>query len=305
MTISCSLAIEGNQLLFPASLPGVSRGRDAASVLQPQPCHWAWSITRMPSGPGSSWHAGNLLDFTSSVTRTNASGRTNFSAARLHAFSIVFQHDLLFVTAEFSPRCSTYPCKLPFSGCWRRLNLAQHLSSSSFPKGKQKTPCSGLQLEDEGHGAQSDTASFKKQEGGRSLLHHLIITVAGPKKSALWGLNPAFNTGSPPYGCSRMVESQSQKYLSCWAGALQVSLSCNWNRTIHLPHFLLFHLTLNRSLREGDQARPWVKGVGYSIPVSPGPCLHHFTRLQCFPALGDPKPEMFMLHVVAQSCIFP
>lgn len=181
MTISCSLAIEGNQLLFPACLPGASRGRDAASVLQPQPCYWAWSITRMPAGPGSSWHAGNLLDFTSSVTRTNASGRTNFSAARLHAFSIVFQHDLLFVTAEFSPRCSTYPCKLPFSGCWRRLNLAQHLSSSRFPKGKQKTPCSGLQLEDEGHGAQSGTASFKKQEGRKSLLHHLTITVAGPK----------------------------------------------------------------------------------------------------------------------------
>ena len=121
----------------------------------------------MLTGPGRSWHAGHLLDFRSSFTRTNASGRTNFSAARLHAFSIVFQHDLLFVTAVFSCTCSTYPCKLPVSGCQRRLNLAQHLSSSRFPKGKQKTPCSGLQLEGEGCGdsAQSDTASLEKRSG--------------------------------------------------------------------------------------------------------------------------------------------
>lgn len=112
MTISCSLAIEGSKLLFLVSLSGVSRGRDAGSILQPRPCHQAWSMTRMPTGLGSSWHKGNLLDFRSSLSRTNASGRTNFSAARQHAFSIVFQHVLLFATAVFSPRFSTYPCKL-------------------------------------------------------------------------------------------------------------------------------------------------------------------------------------------------
>lgn len=126
--------------------------------------HGAW--TRMLAGPGSSRQAGNLLDLRSSVTRTNASGRTNFSAARLHAFSIVFQHDLLFVTAVFGPRRSTYPCKLPFSGCLRRLNLAQHLSFSRFPKGKRKPPCSVLWLEDKEHGgsAQSDKASLKQTQ---------------------------------------------------------------------------------------------------------------------------------------------
>lgn len=57
--------------------------------------------------PGGSWHTGNLADFRSSASRTNVSGRTSSSAARQHTFSIVFQHVLVFVTAVFSPRCST------------------------------------------------------------------------------------------------------------------------------------------------------------------------------------------------------
>lgn len=129
----------------------------------------------MPTGPESSWHTGNLLGFRSSVARTSASGITNFSAARLHAFSVVIQCDLLFVTAVLSPRCSTYPCKFPFSGCQRKLNLAQaFVFFKVFLKGFP------------------------------------VITYG-----ALQGLNPAFTMGSLLHDCLRMVGSQSQQYISC------------------------------------------------------------------------------------------
>lgn len=229
----------------------------------------------MPTGLGSSWHKGNLLDFRSSLSRTNASGRTNFSAARQHTVSIVFQHVLLFATAVFSPRCSTYPCKLSLmarDSAW--LNIC---SLHDFPRTNTRqrlVPWASAR----GWRTRRRYSLFKKRRGGLKFITSPCHHWCWHRKSTLWRLNPAFNAGFLLHH-SRMVGSQPQQYLSCWAAALQVSLSCSWYRTIHLPHFLLFCQTLKRSLRERDQAHPWVKGVGYSTPDSSGPYLQHFIVL--------------------------
>lgn len=205
------------------------------------------SMTRMPSGPGSSQHTGNLLDFRSSVARTNASGRTNFSAARLHAFSIVFQHDLLFVTAMFSSSFHIPLQKLPFSGCWKTLSLAQHLSSSRFLKDKQNPLGSGLQVEHEGHGGSAQLYTASTQ--------------------GLWNLN----------------HSHLSHELLPFKPHYPVA------ETEQFTYHVFFHLILNRSSRERDQAHLWVNVGCYSTPDSPGPACSTLPGCSFYPALGDPK----------------
>lgn len=138
---------------------------------------------RMCAGHGYRWCAWSLLDFRSSVTRTNASGWPRLSAARWHALSIVFQHDLLFV---FSPYCfQPQVLHIPVSSF---ALAAQGYWKTKQNKQTKKPPYSWLWLEKGRHGgsAQSHRASLKK-DGGGSFPQYPVITDANPKNQPCRG----------------------------------------------------------------------------------------------------------------------